>query len=759
MPLTIKRTNSTSIETNSVLFNGSNQYLTLPASSNWAMTGDFTVECWVNTNLPSNYSGTILSLGSNSSAYAGLRFQITRASSGATPVSIEVLISTSGGSWGLTGQTSALMVNGIWNHVAVVRSGGVVTTYINGVGYNMGTVNGTLYAGPYNAIGKLDGYSPSGFYYNGYISNLRVVSGAALYTSNFAVPTSPLLAVSGTQLLTCNAPTIVDSSTNNFTITNNGSATVSSLSPTFRASTNNFQFARRASTLSGKSVSFNGSNYLTLTPNSSLAFGTNNFTVEMWIYPTSISAGSDNVLIEMRSSNNGKPVYVVRPNSALGTNTGAGVAYLQTAAGVITTNSWQHIAFVRNSGTLTIYVNGVLKTSTSDTGAYTYDAFKIGSGLDNSYTGYISNLRIVNGTALYTTNFTPPTSPLTAIANTSLLTCNADTIFDSSTNNFTITNNNSATVSSVSPFVASSGGMSLKKVYADPVVFMGTQKAIFGYGNYSNTEYSMTNLVSNTGVVATDTAGVGSVRRQLAAAGYGADKAIFGYGRNSGNYYSLTNLVSNTGVVATDTTGVGTGRYSLAATGYGTDKAIFGYGDIVAAQSMTNLVSNTGVVATDTTGVGTARSLLAAAGYGTDKAIFGYGNTSAPVSITNLVSNTGVVATDTTGVGTARNSIAAAGYGSDKAIFGYGYNAGYLSMTNLVSNTGIVATDTTGVGTVRYLLAAAGYGTDKAIFGYGWNGSRISMTNLVSNTGVVATDTTGVGTGRYELAAAGFSLT
>ena len=706
MPLTIKRTNITSIAANSVLFNGSNQYLTLPASSNWAMTGDFTVECWVNTNLPSNYSGTILSLGSNSSAYAGLRFQITRASSGATPVSIEVLISTSGGSWGLTGQTSALMVNGIWNHVAVVRSGGVVTTYINGVGYNMGTVNGTLYAGPYNAIGKLDGYSPSGFYYNGYISNLRVVSGAALYTSNFAVPTSPLLAVSGTQLLTCNAPTIVDSSTNNFTITNNGSATVSSLSPTFRASTNNFQFARRASTLSGKSVSFNGSNYLTLTPNSSLAFGTNNFTVEMWIYPTSISAGSDNVLIEMRSSNNGKPVYVVRPNSALGTNTGAGVAYLQTAAGVITTNSWQHIAFVRNSGTLTIYVNGVLKTSTSDTGAYTYDAFKIGSGLDNSYTGYISNLRIVNGTALYTTNFTPPTSPLTAIANTSLLTCNADTIFDSSTNNFTITNNNSATVSSVSPFVASSGGMSLKKVYADPIVLFGTQKAIFGYGNNGATNYSITNLVSNTGVVATDTTGVGTARTGVAATGYGTDKAIFGYGYSG---VSITNLVSNTGVVAADTTGVGTGRHYLAAAGYGSDKAIFGYGYTTANVSMTNLVSNTGVAATDTTGVGTARYYPAAAGYGSDKAIFGYGYTTGTVSVTNLVNNSGVVATDTTGVGTARYVLAAAGYGSDKSIFGYGQTGVGLSMTNKVSNTGVVATDTTGVGTTRAGLAAVGY--------------------------------------------------
>jgi hypothetical protein len=91
-------------------------------------------------------------------------------------------------------------------------------------------------------------------------------------------------------------------------------------------------------------------------------------------------------------------------------------------------------------------------------------------------------------------------------------------------------------------------------------------------------------------------------------------KAIFGYGNIGGNV-SMTNLVSNTGVVSADTTGVGTARYGLAAAGYGGDKAIFGYGEVGDMVSMTNLVSNTGVVSADTTGVGTARYGTAAAGY------------------------------------------------------------------------------------------------------------------------------------------------
>ena len=80
---------------------------------------------------------------------------------------------------------------------------------------------------------------------------------------------------------------------------------------------------------------------------------------------------------------------------------------------------------------------------------------------------------------------------------------------------------------------------------------------------------------------------------------------------------SVSNLISNTGVVATDTPGVGTARGFLAAASYGVDTAIFGYGSTLAAMvSMTNLVSNTGVVGNDVTGVGTIRRALAAANYG-----------------------------------------------------------------------------------------------------------------------------------------------
>ena len=124
-----------------------------------------------------------------------------------------------------------------------------------------------------------------------------------------------------------------------------------------------------------------------------------------------------------------------------------------------------------------------------------------------------------------------------------------------------------------------------------------TLKEFFGYG----TTVSMTNLVSNVGVVSTDVTGVGTARTSLGACEYGGDKAIFGFGSAAPGPVSVSNLVSNAGVVATDVTGVGTARYGLSACDYGTDKGIFGFGFTTSDVSMTNLVSNAGVVATDVT--------------------------------------------------------------------------------------------------------------------------------------------------------------
>ena len=77
------------------------------------------------------------------------------------------------------------------------------------------------------------------------------------------------------------------------------------------------------------------------------------------------------------------------------------------------------------------------------------------NGTARRFGGYISNLRLVKGTAVYSGNFTPPTSPLTAVTNTKLLCCqSAISATAAAVTPGTITNNGSTVDSSV-PFALS----------------------------------------------------------------------------------------------------------------------------------------------------------------------------------------------------------------------------------------------------------------------------------------------------------------
>jgi len=202
------------------------------------------------------------------------------------------------------------------------------------------------------------------------------------------------------------------------------------------------------------SLSFNGtSQYLNTPSSSAFAFGTTDFTIETWIYPNSLSGrlwyfSSDRDNVDLNG--NGGIYYFgeggVR-NSA--TNT------------VINVGTWHHIALVRASGTLTLYVNGVSVMSQSGIG-YNSTANRsvdiaYSSAQGNGYfNGRMSNFRIVSGTALYTgSTITVPIAPLSAISGTQLLlntTNDADFLKDSSTNNITVTNNGGVTSSAFTPF-------------------------------------------------------------------------------------------------------------------------------------------------------------------------------------------------------------------------------------------------------------------------------------------------------------------
>jgi hypothetical protein len=381
-------------------FNGSTDYLTFPNDNAFAFgTGSYTIEFWING--PLNDDKFILG-GRNAITV----MHITTGGSGSTAG----VLRYNGTS---TIVSSNVITDNTWHHCAIVRNGSSnITLYVDGVSVGTGTdtsnytqASGTWYVSR-NDVG-------AGNYLNAYISNLRIVKGTAVYTSNFTPSTTPLTAISGTSLLTCQSNRFIDTSANNFTITPNGTPSVQRFNP-FGTAT-----AYSTSVIGGSGYFDGTGDYLTIPSTSAFNFGANNFTVEFWLR-TNVATGN---IINPTSSGNWALFLL---GGTFYWNNAYDITNLFTVnATSIINNAWHHIAFVRSSGTIYVYFDGVLQTSNADPTVYTSagSTWNIGSGNVGGFVGYICDMRINNGTAVYTSAFTPPTAPLTAITNTQLL-CN-----------------------------------------------------------------------------------------------------------------------------------------------------------------------------------------------------------------------------------------------------------------------------------------------------------------------------------------------
>jgi len=221
------------------------------------------------------------------------------------------------------------------------------------------------------------------------------------------------------------------------------------------------------------SYSFNGTNqYLSLASNAAFAFGTGDFTVELWYYLT-VGSLPNTAIIDLRNGTNGgsviQPLLEFQPTGSLGLNwyVGAGNR-ISSGLAAVKYNTWQHAAVCRSGGVTKMFIDGVQVGSTyTDANNYPAGSLTIGRSNDGAsnrwFPGYISNLRIVKGTAAYTAAFTVPTTPLSATQNagtninaitgtqTSLL-LGGIFLTDSSPVPLTITNNGSIVFSGISPF-------------------------------------------------------------------------------------------------------------------------------------------------------------------------------------------------------------------------------------------------------------------------------------------------------------------
>ena len=234
--------------------------------------------------------------------------------------------------------------------------------------------------------------------------------------------------------------TFLDSSSNNFSITRNGNTTQGTFSPFSQTGWGNY---------------FNGSStYLSAAANNAFSFGTGNFTIEAWVYPT-VGSVYRGIFANGGVSTGSFAVYLTNTNTVrLDYYGGGGVGTTTTVA----LNTWSHIVVARSGSTISIFINGTREATATTSDNNTSNACYVGAswgGASDYMQGYISNLRVVKGTAVYDpslTTLTVPTSPLTAITNTSLLTCQSNRFIDNSTNAFSITLNGTPSVQAFSPF-------------------------------------------------------------------------------------------------------------------------------------------------------------------------------------------------------------------------------------------------------------------------------------------------------------------
>ena len=193
-----------------------------------------------------------------------------------------------------------------------------------------------------------------------------------------------------------------------------------------------------------------------------LAMGTGDFTVECWvkkdrqehrgIWQISGTVGG------LQSSSYGQTLALGYQSGVWQTYGGTATTDNESASYPIEADRWYHTALCRSSGTTKLFVDGQQVISYADSHNYgdTTRYMAYGGYYNTSYLhrGSISNMNVVKGTALYTSNFTPPTEPLTAHANTKLLCCQSNTSATAKSVGPTITLQGNTRAENCNPFEA-----------------------------------------------------------------------------------------------------------------------------------------------------------------------------------------------------------------------------------------------------------------------------------------------------------------
>jgi hypothetical protein len=386
-------------------FDGTGDSLVIGGNAGPVGTEDFTWECWV-------YISTM------GGQYPRL-FESNTGVSGSFQVYLDNGTLTVGGNG--TGSITTYSISSLtnqWLHLCITRTGSALRVFVNGVLRAYSASGGNNFASGGSAWRTLN----EGGGIIGYLSNMRVVRGSIVSaystsstttgTTIFTPPTSPLTAISGTQFLGMQSTTIIDNSTNAFTITVNGDTKPSRINP-FGYTTQNA--TSYTPSIHGGSIYLDGTGDYCVAPiiGTLSAFGTGDFTIEAWVYKA--DSAVQRAIIDTRDNSSVGALFYTTTNNKL--NLFDGTSTWVSSTNTVPINQWAHVAAVRASGTTKLYINGIPEGSAADSRTYVTGSSGLHIGRQfgsntNDWLGYISDIRIIKGIAIYTSNFLPPTAPL-----------------------------------------------------------------------------------------------------------------------------------------------------------------------------------------------------------------------------------------------------------------------------------------------------------------------------------------------------------
>ncbi len=365
-------------------FDGNSDYLSVANQTALQLSGSqFTIEGWFyfTTSGVDNY----IVVQSSALADANVNW-LVRVTSGNK---LRVLLMTSGAT-AVSFDGSTTVTANSWHHFAATcdgtGAGSNVRSWLDGV-YQGGTTVNTANINTNSAATQIGGWSFASSYSTGYVSNLRILKGTALYTgtSDIAVPTAPLTDITNTSLLL------------NFTNAGVVDATAKNVLETV----GNAQISTTQSKWGGGSISFDGTSgtYSSGAP-TTVPLGSGDFVVECWVY---LNASKAQGIFDTRATNSsttGIALYLTSGNVWQMVINNAGF----NVGGSITNSVWTHVAVVRTSTTLYVYVAGSLVNSSPLSNNLTDTTFLLGTLRDNAdatttwkLNGYVDDLRITKG--------------------------------------------------------------------------------------------------------------------------------------------------------------------------------------------------------------------------------------------------------------------------------------------------------------------------------------------------------------------------